>query len=338
MKKTLISLAVFGCIGSFNCAYAQSSVTVYGVIDQGVGRLNNGTAFLTGLPAGLVGAPGVTTVKAVTSSRLGFRGSEDMGDGLKANFSIEHRFAPDIGSIQFGQTGFFGGHSWVGLSKASWGELRLGRQFVPAHYVAVAGDPWGFDYTAASAYAFNKGGSTFTYAANSLGYKTPSFFGGLNSEVVYGFREGGTAESAANNPNHVISANVVYSSAPWYAGVAFSKVHSSVPTKNEFWVATASYDLGFIRPIVSYSASRANAVGLTHGFTAGLVAPVGQGRIKAVFARLQPPGSNNETNKFGVGYDYFLSKRTNVYVNGGTADTKGRTRSTGYDFGLKHVF
>jgi predicted porin len=335
MKKTLILLAACGAATG---VCAQSSVTIYGVIDQGFGRLNKGTSFLTGLPAGLVGAPGVNTMKAVTSSRLGFRGSEDMGDGLRANFSIEHRFAPDIGSIQFGQTGFFGGHSWVGLSKATWGEIRLGRQFVPAHYVAVAGDPWGFDYTAASAYAFNKGGSTFTYAANSVGYKTPAFFGGLTSEVVYGFREGGTAENPANNANNVISANVLYNRAPWYAGVAFSKVHSSTATKNEYWVLTAAYDLGIVRPILSYSGSRANAVNMTHGFTLGAVATMGQTRVKAVYARLQPPGSNNETNKFGIGADYAFSKRTSTYVNAGTADTKGRTRSTGYDIGIKHLF
>ena len=335
MKKTMTLLAA---LGAATGAWAQSSVTVYGVIDQGFGKLNKGTSFLTGLPAGLVGAPGVKTMKAVTSSRLGFRGSEDLGDGLRANFSIEHRFAPDTGGIQFGQTGFFGGHSWVGLSKASLGEVRLGRQFVPAHYVALAGDPWGFDYTAASAYAFNKGGSTFSYAANSVGYKTPSFFGGLNSEVVYGFREGGTAENPANNPNHVISANVVYNKAPFYAGVGFSKVHSATPTKNEYWVMTAAYDLGVIRPIVSYSGSRANAVNLTHGFTLGAVATMGVTRVKAVYARLQPPGSNNETNKFGIGADYAFSKRTSVYANAGTADTEGRTRSTGFDVGLKHLF
>lgn len=335
MKKTLILIAAMGAV---TAAYAQSSVTIYGVLDGGLGHLNTGTSYLTGLPAGLMGNPGVWTAKSVTSSRLGFRGSEDLGGGLRANFSMESRIAPDNGGLQFGQLAFFGGHSWMGLSSKDWGELRLGRQFIPAHYVAVYGDPFGFDYTAASSYGFNKAGSTFTYAANSVSYKTPIFFNGLSSEVVYGLDEGGVAANPINNPNHVIGANVVYATGPLYLGAGFSDVHSATPVKNNFWVVSGGYDLGWIRPIFSVSGSKVNVTTMSHAMTLGATAPVGPGRVKAVYARLDPPGPNNRTDKFGVGYDYFLSKRTNLYVNAGTAKTQNLTRSSGYDFGMKHVF
>jgi predicted porin len=336
MRQTLLALAASTSV--MGSAFAQSNVTIYGLLDEGVGKLNKGTSFLTGLNPALVGFPDVWTIKSTVSSRLGFRGTEDLGDGLKANFVIEHRLAPDIGNTQAGQAGFWGGQSWVGLSHASVGELRLGRQYVPAHYVAVAGDPFGLAYTAAGGYAFDKGGSTFTYAANSIGYKTPSLFGGFTSEVMVGLGEGGTAVNPANNIDRVVSANVIYAKGPVYAGAGFYTVRSSTPVKNEFWVATAAYDLGFVRPIASFSASRVNSANLTHGFTLGLTAPVGAGVLKGIYARLDPSGSNNETDKLGIGYDYFLSKRTNLYANAGMAKTKDKTRASGFDAGIRHVF
>ena len=335
MKRTLLALAAWGGVTG---ALAQSNVTIYGIIDQGIGKLNNGTSFLTGLSPALAGSPDVWTVKSATSSRLGFRGSEDMGGGLTANFLIEHRFAPDVGNTQAGQVGFWGGSSWVGLGSAGLGEVRLGRQYVPVHYVAVEADPFRYDYGPGSAYAFTKGGGTFTYAANSVGYRSPSLFGGLTGEVVIGLGEGGTAVNPANNADRVTSAGLIYSRGPIYAGAGFSEVRSSTPVKNQLRVLTLAYDFGFVRAMTSYSASRANTVNLTHGFTLGATAPVGAGRVKLVYGRLDPSGDDNDTNKFGIGYDYFLSKRTNLYANAGTAKTQLKTRASGFDVGLRHAF
>ena len=335
MRKTLLALAAWGGVTG---AFAQSNVTIYGIVDQGVGKLNNGTSFLTGLSAGLAGSPDAWTVKSSTSSRLGFRGSEDLGDGLKANFLFEHRFAPDVGNTQSGQLGFWGGSSWVGISKAGLGEIRLGRQYVPTHYISLEADPFRYDYGPASAYAFTKGGATFTYAANAVSLRTPSLLGGLTGEVVVGLGEGGTAVNPANNPNRVVSAALIYSQGPVYASAGYTEVRTTTPAQSEYWVMAAAYDFGFIRPIVSYSASRANTVNLTHGFTLGATAPVGNGRVKAVYGRLNPSGNDNNTDKLGLGYDHILSKRTNLYANVGTAKTQQRTRSTGFDMGVKHVF
>ena len=335
MSRTLLAIVAWGGVTG---AFAQSNVTIYGILDQGIGKLNKGTSFLTGLSPALAGAPDVWTLKSATSSRLGFRGSEDMGGGLKANFSIEHRIAPDIGNTQQGQVGFWGGHSWVGISKDGIGEVRLGRQFVPTHYVSVEADPFRYDYGPGSAYAFTKGGATFTYAANSVGYRTQSLFRGLTAEFVVGLGEGGTAVNPANNPNRVVSAGLIYSQGPMYAGAGYTKVRTTTPAESEYWVIAAAYDFGVIRPIVSYSGSRANTVNLTHGFSLGATAPLGSGRVKAVYGRVDPAGDDNDTNKLGLGYDHFLSKRTNLYANVGTAKTQQRTRATGFDLGLKHVF
>jgi predicted porin len=335
MKKRLLAIGAWGCVTG---AFAQSSVTIYGIIDQGVGKLNSGTSFLTGLSPALSGSPDVWTLKSSTSSRLGLRGSEVLGGGLRASFSFEHRFAPDIGNTQVGQVGFWGGSSWVGIGKDGLGELRLGRQYVPTHYISVEADPFRYDYGPGSAYAFTKGGATFTYAANAVSVKTSSLFGGLTGEVVVGLGEGGTAANPANNPNRVVSAGLIYSQGPIYGGAGYTKIRTTTPVQSEYWVIATAYDLGFIRPIVSYSGSRANAVNLTHGVTVGATAPIGSGRVKVVLGRLNPSGDNNDTTKLGVGYDHFLSKRTNLYANTGAAKTQQRTRTTGFDLGLKHVF
>jgi predicted porin len=92
----LASLASFA-----GTALAQSSsVSVYGIIDQGVSRMTGGQSNLTFLPLALIGRPSTWTLDSATSSRLGFRGSEDLGGGLKTNFQIEHRLTPDTGGIE----------------------------------------------------------------------------------------------------------------------------------------------------------------------------------------------------------------------------------------------
>lgn len=334
MKKTLFALA--GC-GLFASASAQSSVTIYGIVDLAIAKLNGGDSVLTGLPTGLIGAPNTLSLRPSTSNRLGFRGSEDLGGGWRASFSLEHRFAADTGTLQFGQTGFFGGHSWVGLGNVAYGEVRLGRQFVPAHYVAVAGDPWGFDYNVGSAYGFTKGGSTFTYAANAASYRTPKL-NGFIGEVVIGLAEGGAAAGPANNPDRTWSAALSYDKDRLYVGIGHSKVRTEGSVKNEFTVVTASYDFGAFKPMASYSVGRPNTERLNRAYLVGVVAPIGAGRLKAVLARLDPAGDYNNTTKIGLGYEHFLSKRTSVHADVGTASTQGRHRSNGIEAGIKHVF
>src|SRR5207248_624333 len=99
MKKSLLALAVLGAFAG--AASAQSSVTIYGSLDQAVARGNGGTAGNNGGPAG---NPSVTNngkawfLQQSNASRLGFRGNEDLGGGLSAQFQIEHRFTPDDGN------------------------------------------------------------------------------------------------------------------------------------------------------------------------------------------------------------------------------------------------
>jgi GBP family porin len=112
MKKTLLALAA---IAASSAAFAQSSVTLYGVVDASLESVK--------------GDDTVTRVSSdnLASSRLGFKGTEDLGNGLKANFVLESNMKMDTGANGGGSTRFFDRAAWVGVA-GGFGELRLGRQ------------------------------------------------------------------------------------------------------------------------------------------------------------------------------------------------------------------
>lgn len=119
MKKATV-LGVVSFVASFSASFAQAqSVTTYGVLDQAVEYVGNVT-----------GGRGINRIPTLTGSvpsRLGFRGAEDLGDGLRALFTLEQGFGVDTGTL--GQGGrAFGRQAFVGLS-GDWGTVSLGRQY-----------------------------------------------------------------------------------------------------------------------------------------------------------------------------------------------------------------
>jgi len=356
------NVMILAMLGSFaGTALAQSSsVNIYGIIDQGVSRMDGGQSTLTFVQAPLIGRPSTWTVRSATSSRLGFRGSEELGGGMKANFQIEHRFMPDTGAVEPRDgaltTVFWNAQSWVGLS-GGFGEVRLGRQFVPAYQVALNSDPWTYAYNVAGASSFTRGGNGVLAANNAVVYQTPNL-AGFTAEVMIAAGEGGAA--VVNPPAGRIGrnegANVQYAAGPLWAGVGYNNSRQEgTPIKNRYWNLGIAYDFGFVRPILSYSVGNNNVAGNpdTRTYFIGATAPLGAGRIKAVAARYDAAVGQNfnsanpflpqltggeNTTKFGLGYEYFFSKRTSVHADVGTAKTEGVSRTTGVEAGIKHVF
>ncbi|CAN5354586.1 porin [soil metagenome] len=337
MKNSALTLAILGLFAG--SASAQSTVTIYGLVDLGVSKLNNGTSFLTGLPVGLTGTPDTWNMRPSTSSRLGFRGNEDLGGGLKANFSIEHRLDASTGTEQSGQGGMWRGHSWVGLSSTTFGEVRLGRMQNPALYVAQRGDPWSWDYNVGSVQVINRAGNGVTYAANSALYITPNF-NGIQGMLQVGLGEGGvTAASPSGNTDRTLGANLTYLKGPWYAGVGYNEVRvQNSPNENKYLVVTGTYDFGPIKPILQYTTAKNVSTVTSKSYTVGATAPLAAGFVKAVASRYDPAGANNTTTKVGLGYEYFLSKRTSLHADVGSGKTQGLTRTTGFEAGMKHQF
>jgi predicted porin len=113
MKKALLALAVLAAFAG--TASAQTNVTMYGVLDMALQHENDGVNSTTALDSGIQ-----------SGSRLGFKGTEDLGGGLKANFDLEAGVNADTGTSSQGGI-LFGRQAWVGLS-GGFGSLRLGRQ------------------------------------------------------------------------------------------------------------------------------------------------------------------------------------------------------------------
>lgn len=148
MKKRLIAVAALALVSGM--AAAQSAVTVYGNVDLGVLTQNHAAA----------GASSTSLANGgISPSIWGFRGSEDLGDGLKANFNIEGHFAADTG---VSDARLFRRQSNVGLSSANFGAITLGNQYSPAILAFAATDPRGLreNFSGLYSWAYNSGALT----------------------------------------------------------------------------------------------------------------------------------------------------------------------------------
>lgn len=204
MKKSLLALAVLGSFAA--AAQAQTSVTIYGIVDAGVFYQNKAGANNNSLFA--VNSGGLS------GSRLGFKGSEDLGGGLKANFQMEMGFNADTGTVGQTDTGsmLFGRTSTVGLS-GNFGSINLGRQTDFA-YSGTAGGIATFSH-AGYVGAFSKvDGNTQARLQgdrtnNSIRYDMPQF-GGLNGGVMVGLGE----QAGGGSAGAVYAAGLKYDNGP----------------------------------------------------------------------------------------------------------------------------
>lgn len=348
MKKSLLALAVLGAFAG--AASAQSSVTIYGTVDQGIARTNGGTAGNNFLAA--AGTSKAWQVRESRGSRLGFRGNEDLGGGLSAQFLIEHRFSPDTGAVNGGASNvFWNGASYVQLTSAAAGSVYLGRWYTPAFWVNLKTDPFGYDGVGSIG---SRGFAGFltpgptgpgVRTSNTVGYKTPNW-GGFTANVAFGLGEGSTTNGRDNG------FNAEYTAGPIYAGLGYEKVVGGPAAAgggaidgNSLVNVGFAYNFGVVRPMVYYARSKTGTgnVNTNKMASVGLTAPAGPGMIKAHVFRYDPQGDSNTETKLGLGYDYFLSKRTRLYADVGytkketTAATK-LTNNTAYNLGVRHDF
>ncbi|WP_240655869.1 porin, partial [Paraburkholderia phosphatilytica] len=141
MKRIALSTLSLALLGAAGAAHAQSSVTLYGVLDNSIQYVSNvGGHSLWNMAAG-----------NLQGNRFGLKGTEDLGGGLKAIFQLENGFNPNTGSL--GQGGrMFGRQAYVGLSGDQWGTVTLGRQYDPVVDLVqplTADNYWGSTFTTA---------------------------------------------------------------------------------------------------------------------------------------------------------------------------------------------
>lgn len=311
-------------------AHAQSSLTIYGIIDQGITKANDGTTPGALLPGR--GAPGAWTMKAGNTSRLGFRGLEDLGDGAYTRFQFEHRFAADTGASSNANV-FWLGRSVVAAGSRKWGEVYAGREYSPAYWVALAADPTAISYVSQLGSAYLYANYTAVPAtieatnnrwSNSLGYKSPNL-NGVTVELATALGEGVRKRNEAGN--------LQYLQGPVWLGLAFDRLDSN----NNLAIVAGGYDFGVIQPTASYSRARGGLNGDASSYTLSARVPVSYGRVYVSYGSLRP-ATNLDAKMFGAGTEYNLSKRTLLYTNLGSAKQVERTRTTAFDAGIKHTF
>lgn len=330
MKKTLIALAAVAASGA---AMAQSSVTLFGNIDMGIRHVNPSAA----------GAASITTMQKnlISSSAIGFRGVEDLGGGMSAAFHIEGDLDPDTGTP--------GGLNFQRRSTVSliggFGELRLGRDYVPTFTVHTKYDPFGTNGLGSSinqfgtAAAFGGLSTSAVRANNSIGYLAK--FGSFDVAYMYGLRESATT----SGDYHGIRAG--YNAGPLSVDVATaSEVAAALGTHNPKRTNVGvAYDLGFIKPMFQYTTAKLETAGGDTKVTnllLGLTAPVGPGLLRASYVKIDREigAAEVDAKQFAIGYTYPLSKRTSFNANIArvSSDAGFMTEQTGYEIGVRHTF
>lgn len=351
MKKSLLALAVLAASGA---AMAQSSVTLFGIADLGVTYVNGGTNW-----------SGVTSGNAATS-RIGFRGVEDLGGGLKAGFWLEAGVNMDSGD---GKTGgatteglAFKRRSTVGL-EGGFGEVRMGRELSAAYNAVSRYDVMGqvgLGYSRlwadASADAAKRT-STNIRISNAVTYLSPSI-AGFRAAVNYGFGE----VAGNNSAERYIGTGLTYDNGPISAGLSLERQNSNhVANSNDntsAWALGGSYDLGVAKIAAAYRKSSTD-IGIYEnkldGYYVGVTAPVGPGLVRASYNRYQNKYNTvtQKADQFALGYVYNMSKRTSLYGtyaylknkndgtmwNLGTAATlKDNGGQSGLQVGVSHAF
>lgn len=323
-------LAVAAFLAAGLPAHAQSSVTIYGIIDQGLSKANNGTTPAALLPGRAAGD--AWNLKAGNTSRLGFRGTEDLGGGNYTRFQLEHRFVADTGAPSNANV-FWLGRSVVALGGSSWGEVYAGREYSPAFWLSLNADPTYLSYV-------SQLGTPYSYAnytavastveasnirwANTVGYKSPNW-GGVTFELATALGEGLRGRND--------SGNVQYKRGPVWLGLAFDRLDS----RNNLTLLAGGYDFGVVYPTFSYARAKGGLNGDATSFSVSANMPTSFGRVYVNYGRLRP-ATHLDSTMLGLGGEYTLSKRTLLYANLGSARRVGLTRATAIDFGVKHAF
>lgn len=359
MKKSLLALAALTAFAGV--ASAQSSVTLFGIIDAAARSTKNGSA---GTVKSLVSGGGNT-------SRLGFRGIEDLGGGLRAGFWLEGQVNTDDGTGDATGGGFrFARRATVSLM-GSFGEVRLGRDFTPTYTNWGAADIFAYVGVATTANVragfLSQGGiATSVRTNNQIMYFLPAM-GGLYGSVNVGAGEG--------TGDKYVGGRLGYAAGPFNLGGAYGKSERGAG-ELETMSVTGSFNMGFATLFAGYENSEYDnglaGTGRVNNdmdlITVALTMPLGKGTLKAQYTDANSSDVNFDATMFGVGYVYDLSKRTSLYTSYGrinndgnetaggryTAGTAGRNvvcsptvtnacmkrgqNSTGYEFGILHRF
>ena len=370
MQKKIIALAAAGLVSG--AAFAQSNVTIYGVVDaayvnsSGDRANGKGSANFSGIESG-----------GLSGSRIGFKGEEALGNGLKAVFALEYSLTIDqntgIGNNTNGGSSLNARQQWVGLNSAKLGQVALGRQYAPAYGAAIRNDA--FDGAAVASpvqYLQTAAGNTIIGASNarinnSVAYASPNM-SGFTASAIYGFGENGT-DTAANGVsvgnNGFFGAGLNYGNGPLNLDVVYQTRQGSTtaaaPNGDDIneWLVGGSYDFKIVKVFASYQdQSDKNGTSANKAdnkiWNIGATVPVfSNGKVHVAYSDLSWDRTGaGDSDAWSLGYTHAMSKRTTLYTtytqvdndnNAPTAAGFSSTRAVGeknntFAAGIRHTF
>ncbi len=362
MKKSLVALAALAFVG---VASAQSSVTLFGVVDAAYEHLS-GSALVNGSVNKLVQG-------ANSPSRLGFRGTEDLGGGLNAGFWLEAGLNNDSGAgaatntnnqaTGGAPTGGLGGGQGLTFNRRStvslagnFGEVRLGRDYTPTFWNKTIFDPFG---TVGVGQESNLSLAVLTTAtgvraSNSVGYFLPGNLGGFYGQVMYAMGENSSNAANSNDGNYA-GGRIGYANGPVNVAISYGKTKNVATDGYSDANIGGSWNFGVATVMAQYNQEKVSytPANTNKTYLLGVNVPVGPGNIVASYNHAKTDGDEFKANQYALGYVYNLSKRTAIYgtyahiSNSGSAGsftTNGLPSavaggsSNGLDIGLRTSF
>lgn len=370
MKKSLIALAALAATGAF----AQSSVTIWGIADAGMQRATQGGVSKTMLSS-----------SGNSSSQLGFRGTEDLGGGMSASFWFEAGLTVDNGTA--GAVAFQR-RSTLDLA-GSFGAIRLGRDYTPSFWTHTVFDPFGTLGSGAGSNITGVGQNGVTAARTSNGV---SYLYGFNPNSASAKGKGGLYLQATYAPGEALSTaaaqtsqytgiRVGYTDGPLNVAVATSTTVSGAGLKDKETNLGGSYDLGVANLMAKFGTNECMVAGSATScgastaaanvnsiaaakytwWSIGATIPMGAGYIPVSYNASKNNVNSQKGNQLAVGYVHNLSKRTALYTtysrisnkngglytfNGGNggygpllpAGTIAGKNGNAFDLGIRHSF
>ncbi|CDG84533.1 gram-negative porin family protein [Janthinobacterium agaricidamnosum NBRC 102515 = DSM 9628] len=297
-------------------AQAQSNVTIYGLIDLGLAKTTGQS----------------TVERENNASRLGFKGTEELGGGLSAIFNLENEILADTGA----QKGvFFERQAYVGL-KGGFGTAILGRTKNLIDGTIARVDPFNtYGVIGKNNEALLRSGVGSSRVNNAITFNSPSFDGVVGS-VQYVLSE---TPGGSNGALGLLT----YDNGPISLHGGYEQVAQTVAStvKPNLWSLGGAYKFGPAKVTAAYTKgdTKVATTGDFRSYLVGLIYTAGNGDAKASYGK-QQQSSNKVSDldiykEYGVGYDYHLSKRTDLYAYAGREQVKSLTS---YQIGIAHKF
>lgn len=309
-------------------ALAQTSVTLAGLLDISAGQSK---------PAGSPSKTWNVDNGQMTTSWFGVSGAEDLGGGLSALFTLQSFMRADTGaSGRFGADTFWARNAFVGLASTTFGRVTIGRNTTPFFVTTLSFNPFGdsFGYSPSIRHYFTSGTLTGDSGwSDSVLYTTPKF-GGATAQLFMA-----AGEAGSNGRNHGVNLR-------WGAGAfdsAFSwqdvkKDGATAVADTKSWQAAATYDFGVVKLFGQFGNVANKTTGNEFDITGlGASVPVGNGKVLAQWGQIKPEtGAKRKT--FSAGYDYYLSKRTDLYAVAMSDKVDGLSSGSAFSIGVRHRY